>query len=120
MYVVTEKIYSKKLKEVLYIKMKNWGLLGDAQVILITKSLENNFEPNPKTEYIYRGLISFIYQFKDDTLTIYCKNRSEIPSELNTGIVIRQIEMGDVELDDIKEKYLNGLRSLDETFGESY
>lgn len=87
-------INSNKLNEILYLKKKNWGMTGDAQVIVVSGSEESEFEPDTNKEYVYKGFSPFFYKFNEDTLNLYVSHESKIPSELQTKIIIKQIVLG--------------------------
>ena len=56
-------IYSINFEENIYIKKKVWGLLGNDQVIVVSKSNESSFEPDINREYVFKGLSPFFYNF---------------------------------------------------------
>jgi hypothetical protein len=106
-------IYSSGLDETIFIKKKVWGLTGDHQLIVVTKSPTEDFEPNERTEYVYRGLSPFFFIFGNDTLTLYVTSASTVPAEMSTKITIRQIVLTNPEMIRLMETYEEkGLRRL--------
>lgn len=107
-------INSNKLNEKLYLKKKNWGMTGDAQVIVVSGSDETEFEPDTNKEYVYNGFSPFFYKFNEDTLQLYVSHESKIPNELRSKIIINQIVLGSLELRrlDTNENY-QGLKKFE-------
>jgi hypothetical protein len=107
-------INSSKLNEKLYLKKKNWGMTGDAQVIVVSGSPERDFEPNTNKEYVYEGFSPFFYNFNDDTLDLYVSYESKIPIELHTKIRINQIVLGSLELQRLDSNHsYQGLKKIE-------
>lgn len=94
-------LHSHTRSETIFIKKKVWGLTGDHQVIVVSKSPEDNFEPDEKTEYVYKGLSPFFYKFENDTLNLYVMKESKVPNELSTSFVINQIVLENPEMMDL-------------------
>ena len=107
-------IYSESFDEKIFIKQKNWGIIGDDQVIVITKSSDINFEPNINEEYTFKGLSPFFYDFRNDTLFLYVNNKSEIPKNMVSEIRIVQIELTNPEMMNLMKNYRErGLKKIE-------
>jgi len=112
-YTAIKKIYSQKYNETLYLKKKNWGVTGDYQIIIVTKTPGKIFEPNEKNDYVYKGLLSFFYEFHNDTLDIYTRRKSKIPESFDSKVVINQIEISNAEMSGLYTNYKSmGLNEL--------
>jgi hypothetical protein len=85
-------IFSSHYNESIYMKKKVWGLLGDSQIRIISKSPIEKFDPNDSIDYVYHGPDGFYYKFENDTLFIYTDHKSAIPPHIKTKIAIVQIE----------------------------
>ena len=106
-------VYSSNLEERIFIKKKNWGLLGNDQIIVISKSDDKSFEPDSTKEYIFKGLSPFFYNFKNDTLNLYIEKESNVPSELFFKIKINQILLSNLKLMELYSNYKEkGLKKL--------
>jgi len=108
-----EEIHSKKYKESIYIKKKEWGVTGDYQVIVISKSPSKEFEPDDKYDYIYKWDADFFYKYNNDTLVVYVYKKSQIPMRFDSKITINQNELSNPEMMDLYDNYEDrGLRKL--------
>jgi hypothetical protein len=112
--VVTKvSIQSPHHDDVLYIKRKAWGLLGNSQVIVVTNSPDEQFEPDADREYVFRGLSGFFYGFEGDTLTVYVRAASGVPKDLRTEIHIKQVVLNNPDMMDMHDTYKErGLQEL--------
>jgi hypothetical protein len=98
-------ILSKKLDEVLYLKGKAWGVTDDKQVIVLSKSEENNFDVSPNDAYIFKGLSVLFYEVQGDTLRIYLEEMSPVPYNFKTGFKIEQHQLANPELMQLYKTY---------------
>jgi hypothetical protein len=103
--VEIKEIRSKIHTDKLYIKKKQWGITGDHQLIVISGSPDENFEPDSNKDYIYKGLEPFYYSFSNDTLKITANIESNVPKEMKTSIVIQQISTGYMKLQELRKNY---------------
>ena len=99
------KIYSETYDEFLYIKKKVWGITGDHQIIIISNTFKEGFEANVKTDYIYEGLLSLLYKFKNDTLNLYVRKKSDIPSVFESKIIVIQNILSNAEMNELLKDY---------------
>lgn len=110
--VRTIEVKSSISQEKIYIKKKQWGLTGDAQVIVVSESSEEEFEPNENTEYVYRGLLPFFYKFENDTLNLYVRKKSGIPNN-KFKVIINQIELTNSQMMELMTTYeQKGLKKI--------
>jgi hypothetical protein len=103
--ITKEIIVSKELGEVLYLKGKAWGVTDDRQIIVLSKSEENNFDVSSKDEYIFKGVSVLFYEVQGDTLRIYIEEISPVPDNFNTGFKIEQHKLENPELMQLYKTY---------------
>ena len=82
----------------LFIKKKTWGMTGDGQVIVVSNEGNNIFEPDSTSEYIFKGLSPFLYKVEKDTLVLYVYQASQVPANLKSDFVVRQVELENSEM----------------------
>ncbi|MCU7552905.1 hypothetical protein OCK74_27545 [Chitinophagaceae bacterium LB-8] len=83
---------SGKAKENRYLVSMTWGLTGDHQVTALTqtKPTSENWMPNPKTDYIWRGSFTTVFhQQFGDTIKIFSVDPPTIPTQLGSGLKIK-------------------------------
>ena len=88
-YFIT-RIDSKNKKDSIFIKQKNWGLLGNSQLIVISKSSAKFEKPDIESEYVYKNLY---YKQNNDTLYIYSTAISSVPKDFHSSFIIVQKEI---------------------------
>lgn len=103
--ITKEVITSEKLDEVLYLKGKAWGVTDDKQVIVLSKSEENNFDVSSNDTYIFKGLSVFFYEVRGDTLRIYLEEMSSVPDNFKTEFKIEQYQLANPELMKLYKTY---------------
>lgn len=103
--VTKTKIYSKINDETLYIKKKVWGVTGDHRVVIVSNSSKEDFEPSDEHEYIYRGLNPLFFGFRDDTLSLYVRKKSDTPKMFSSKIVIVQNVLDNAEMRTLNDIY---------------
>jgi len=91
--------------EVIFIKKKVWGLLGNDQVIVISNSSNEDFKPDDSSEYIYKGLIEVFYKVENDTLFFYTQKESLVPNNFQSLIKVKQIFLTNLDYDKFKNEY---------------
>lgn len=96
------KIHSDDLNESIYIKKKSWGITYDHQLIIISKSSDEDFEPNEDENYIFLNLF---YKVKEDTVFIYTMKKSTVPRNFHSKFKIKQIELSNPEMMELTTKY---------------
>ena len=97
--------------ENLYLKSKNWGLTYDHQLTVISmSSVQTWTEPDSMKEYVYKWLEPFLYEFKNDTLFIYCNTKAPTPNSFTSNIKVIQKEVDNYS--DLIYKVNNGLGNL--------
>ena len=62
---------------------------------VLTTELKLEFNPNNKTEYVFKGSYPLVYKVNKDTLKIYCRKKPIIPENFNSEIHIKIIEIND-------------------------
>jgi hypothetical protein len=106
------KIQSSKGDEI-FLKSKNWGLTYDHQLTFISTSSIQKWEEHDSTkELVYKGLEPFIYEYKKDTLFIFCRLKSAIPAEFKSEIKIIQKEVENPEYIELYQKATNNIGNL--------
>ncbi len=103
--IIKETITSEKLDEVLYLKGKTWGVTDDKQIIVLSKSEDNNFDVSPSDEYIFKGVSALFYEVQGDTLRIYLDEMSPVPGNFKTGFKIEQHQLENPELMQLYKTY---------------
>ncbi len=103
--ITKEVIASKKFNEVLYLKGKAWGVTDDKQVIVLSKSEDDNFDVSPNEEYIFKGVSVLFYEVQGDTLRIYIEKKSLVPDNFITGFKIEQHQLANPELMHLYKTY---------------
>ncbi len=68
------KVLKSSKGEKIYINSRNWGLTGDYQITAITSN-KGKLKTRNDTIDIVKGLDPFIYNFKNDTLNLFFKNK---------------------------------------------
>lgn len=112
--VTIVEIYSTRLDEKLFIKKKNWGITGDAQVIVLSKLSSEIFEPDTNRELIFKGLSPLFYNFSNDTLNLYVTQKSEVPKGFSTNIIINQHLLTNPEIMKLMKDYKDkGFKKID-------
>jgi hypothetical protein len=112
--VTSVAIQSSDRADALYVKRMVWGLTSDHQVIVVSGSPQEEFEPDPSKEYVYKGLSPFFYSYTTDTLTVYVRQRAEVPEQLSTRIHVFQVVLGNPEMMNLMETYHEkGLQKLE-------
>lgn len=97
--------------ENLYLKSKNWGLTYDHQLTVISTSNKAKWqEPDSTKDFIYKWLDPFLYEFKNDTLFVYCNTKAPIPKNFTSNIKVVQKEVDNYS--DLIYKVNNGLLNL--------
>lgn len=106
-------IYSNNLDERIFIKEKVWGVSANHRVIVVSKSPENDFQPNENCEYVFKGSLPFFYKFENDTLNLYVRRKSTVPEKLSTNIQINQIVLSNPEMMALMDNYgEKGLKTI--------
>jgi hypothetical protein len=86
-------ILSKDKDDSLFLIKRNWGITGDGQTIVISKSPKSNSSIDELEDYTYNGLQSFFYKIQGDTLYVYVENLAKKPINMKTKITVTQIEL---------------------------
>lgn len=79
---------------------KVWGMTSDNQIIIISTSPGKEFAPNKDVDFVYPGLVPFLYKFEHDSLFVYTLKKSNIPLNFHSHIQVIQNEMPYAELYD--------------------
>ncbi|GAA4450442.1 hypothetical protein GCM10023092_06300 [Rurimicrobium arvi] len=76
----------------LYILTTNWGITGDRQMTIIsTKKNDKIISYNDSaTSYFFEGLEPFVYEVRDDSLTIFTRHKATEPLTFSTKITVVQ------------------------------
>ncbi|RFM25757.1 hypothetical protein [Deminuibacter soli] len=82
----------------LYLKKMSWGLTSDKQIVAISTNDKHAFDSTSKGDYIYRGLSSFFYRLKGDSLFVYVPEASKLPVEIKSSIKVVQVELDNVAM----------------------
>ena len=100
--------------ETIYLKSKKWGLTYDHQLTVIsTSSYSTKWQEADTTkELVFKGLEPFVYEFKDDTLFIYCRLASFLPQNFKSNIRVIQKEVDNPVYMDLIFKVNNGSKNL--------
>lgn len=77
----------------LYIKSKNWGVMGDHQITIISTDDEKEFEADTIRDYVFKGLEPFLYKVINDSLFLYVGQRVKTPPSFNSKWTIMQVEI---------------------------
>jgi hypothetical protein len=100
-----------RVGEVICLKSKKWGLTYDHQLTTISISTFQKWtEPDSTKEYVFRWLEPFLYEFRNDSLLIYCRNKAPIPKFFPTNIKVIQKEVDNYT--DLIYKTNNGIGNL--------
>ena len=106
-------IYSSNFGEKVFIKRKVWGITGNHEITVVSKSDNKSFEPNDDNEYVFKGSPIF-YNFINDTLNIYVPLESKKPIGMTTKIKINQIVLSNPKLMNLMHDYKEkGLRKVE-------
>ncbi len=106
-------LYSDRFDEELFIKRKVWGITGDHQVIVVSKSKTEEFKPDEEREYVFRGLSPLFYRFESDTLKLYVTHAAKVPPNFDSRIHIEQVVLSNTEMMSLMENHeRKGLKML--------
>jgi hypothetical protein len=100
-------IHSDRFEETLYIKRMVWGMTGDNQVIVISKSSRKETVTNPNEEFVFQGLGAFYWKYSDDTLEIYYDSKFIPPARSSIKIFIRPIKLNNEKMSVLLNSYRN-------------
>ena len=103
-YTVLE-LKSDILNDSVYLKKKVWGIAANHQVIVVSSSGQSEFEPDLEKQYIYEGFTPILYEFLGDTLKMYVRKASEIPSSFESAIKIEQVVLDTPEMIELLAKH---------------
>ena len=107
-------VYSSNFWQKVYIKRKVWGITGNHEFTVVSKSGDESFEPNEDNEYVYKGLSPIFYSFRDDTLNIYVMKESKKPTEMTTRIQVNQIVLTNPQMMNLMVNYKDkGLKKVE-------
>lgn len=84
---IVQRIYSKKFNESIFFKKQFKGLVEESDIVL-SKSENKKFIPNPMTEYCFSDS-KILYKNNNDTIIVYSVGGgSQIPIGLKTNFII--------------------------------
>jgi hypothetical protein len=107
-------IYSERFDERIALKKKVWGVTGDHQVIVVSKSADDEFQADENREYVFEGFLPLFYRFERDTLHLYVRKASKVPDAMPTKITINQVVLNNTEMIELAEKYRElGLKKIE-------
>jgi len=90
-FIERTQIHFKEKMTSLYLKCDSSNYENPETILTTNPKLE--FEPNKKTDYIFKNSHKLIYQVNKDTLKIYCKMKPLIPEKFESEIFVKIIEV---------------------------
>jgi len=87
--------------ESLYLENVYLASLSGRHVTVITNAPRGGMDRDSTSEYIFPGAERILYRFHADTLDVYVRKASPVPSDLSTSVVIRQTAMNNIEMGDL-------------------
>ncbi|MCX6180485.1 MAG: hypothetical protein NT150_00970 [Bacteroidetes bacterium] len=95
-----KKIHSDTLNADIYIKKKNWGVSGDHQVVVISTSGQEKFEPDSTKDYIF--VSEFFFKASKDSLYIYTDSKAKEPRLFDSKFKVIQVELSNPKMMDLR------------------
>lgn len=105
-----EQIYSRQLKESIYLKSKTWGISSDHRIYVISTNDEREFEANELSEYVFHGFGKLYYRHSNDSITFYVTQRPDVPKVFPTRFHIEFVELSNPEYLRLQDDYEKGMQ----------
>jgi len=94
-----------KTESRLYCHVKYTGLTGDHRVVAISTQVSGESVYDSLHSYLFYGLSRMFLKASEDTLFIYTITRAQPPSKFDSGIVIVQAELDNVEMGKLSQSW---------------
>jgi archaellum component FlaF (FlaF/FlaG flagellin family) len=95
-----KKIHSDALNEDIFIKKNNWGVSSNHEVVVISTSGQEKFEPDSTKEYVFKT--EFFFKSVKDSLYVYTRVKSKAPISFNSKFKIKQVELDNSEMMELR------------------
>lgn len=86
----------------LYLKAKYWGTQSGNSVTVLAEDDSTPFEVDGKLHYIYNGPDFIFYRAHADTLWMYVRHRSIVPTKFRKDIRIIQVKLNNQQMIQMK------------------
>jgi len=97
-----KKIANTNFNNPLFLKSMTWGITYDSKVIVLSTNDEEEFIPDSTKDYVYKGASFLFYRFSNDSLLLYVADKTHIPELFNSQIKIKQIELDNPAMMNLK------------------
>jgi hypothetical protein len=110
--VKCDRLYSNSVKDSVFVKLQARGF--SYRVIVISQDSKREFEPDSTKDFIFKGFSAIYYKMDKDTLIVYTPLKVKAPMGFMSKIRVRQIELKNPEMMNLRDKYINlGLKKME-------